>query len=370
MDNSSLKRCQSNGPTCSRRKLCFNKRRIYCNRNENGRCHTKSYSQDGNVSYAPVKRPRISGPSYYKDREENKVSSLEVLAIQLFTLVLAAFNKNEDVDVAWSFQRLTDAISRENRNLVPFLKRPHNNESSPSDVTSFVADGTHVQGTKLISNASLKKFHNMIFLLLGNSSRAPGLQPAPLQQGLQHTHDKKPPLPSNVQPTPLPSSQQSAITKHLVNIIDLFLKYNLKRKQIFKTPFEVSGMELREYMTILHQVMYQTLENIQSCVSQSEVVDEIVTSTLTKAVSTMEACISIYCNFLELWTTVRDIVREDDKVMVLLERTMTKMQELRNVVGEEAEMARRFQALEQSALSLLHLISTHSNLGNHDTEIR
>ena len=351
----------------ARRRLCLNKRRIHCDRNEYNKIPITTCS-DAHILSAPTKRSRISGPSYYKDREEDKVSNLEVLAIQLFTLVLAAFNKSEDVDVSWSFQRLTDAICRERENLVAYIELPENNESSPSIVTAHFVNDTGIQNVKLTSNASLKKFNNMIFLLLGNSSRAPGLQQKSLQQTSQQKplRQKKPPLSSIVNPNPLSSRQQNAIIKHSVHLIDLFLKYNLKRKKIFKKPFEVSGVEMSEYISIVYQVIYQTWDNIQTFFSKRKVLNTSAPSTLTEAVSTIEACTSIYCNFVEIWTISRVILSQDDKIASLLLEIVTGTQQLLIVDAEDAAMTRSFQVLERSALSLLDLLGApHRDSENH-----
>ena len=193
--------------------------------------------------------------------EELQVPTLEANCIQLFTLVLGKFNKygtatNEDHDIVMAFEKLTDIIVNENECVLQ-----------------------EMEVESISSHDTLKKFMNMVFLLLGSylQVRSTNLI-KPFQQ-------KKIEPNIRVHQTSSISLSQVNMIRYLVNLILSLSTYILNRKRVLSDLLVIDDMELKEYVDVLckalnflHISEYSSLGTIQGCLDICWNVTEVTAS--------------------------------------------------------------------------------------------
>ncbi len=292
--------------------------------------HTFSFNMSGNdaeyengrqeenaASQRPQKRPRVSGPSYYSERKQAEVSLLETYSMQLVTSVFSTSNQDADI-AAFSMEteRLRNIITREKE----FLEA-YDLETCNTPLTNNIS-----------SNAVLKKFYNIMFLLIGSCSQKPQL------------HDKK--IQESSERSTVAFKSQQSFTLKLMLLIDLMnflLDYLLVRKQVGLDPFQFRKDEIEENVPVIHRLIRQSSKVIGHCISHRQEVDKsVIISLLSNNLLSIEACVTFHAKFYELWSEQDEILIGDENMASLIDTVATDMFLQRSLVGSNADMERLF----------------------------
>lgn len=279
--------------------------------------HENDRQEENAASQRPQKRPRFSGPSYYSERKQAEVSLLETYSIQLVTSVFSTSNQEADIAAfSMATERLMNIITREKE----FLET-YDLETCNTPLTSNIS-----------SNAVLKKFYNMMFLLIGSCSQKPQLHDQKLQESPESS-------------TFAFKSQQSFTLKLklLIDLMNFLLDYLLVRRQVGLDPFQFSKDEIQENVPVIHRLIRQSSKVIGHCVRHRQEVDKsVIISLLSNNLLSIEACVTFHSKFYELWSKEDEILIGDENMTLLIDTVATDMFLQRSLVGSNADMERLF----------------------------
>ncbi len=368
----------------------------------NNRAKTKTYGT-GRIERDDCSNTTTSRPSYKRSRidestpfnnvnEENEeASKLELYTIQLFTLILAKFNKasylvgdykddGDDYFIISSFQKLKDIILNELNHIEKVLvkgqkrysdQKPNAKiEQSYSSFTLFdesteegEKEGVHERkdygeasdplnwkvDVELSTSKSLFKLNNMLFLLLGYISP---------KVDLNIPHYYITPDYGRYRLT----RERNVLTKSILDLIKILHLYNEKRYDQWKTnfqinqehaPFYLTEAELHECFTMIQRALFQVSYALMIYLSNISEDDFTVTS-IIEFFSMIDSSIGIMQSLESSWISKQKSPTRNVNLLDLIITTISTTKQICIQNTSNVQLEQQFNNLITRILPFLH----------------